>query len=85
MSEAKFTKGAWNVKTTMCYSSCDKKCRHEVLVNDIAVTCLEDSIANAHLITAAPEMYHMLEALRLGCSPKKGELNKLLAKARGEL
>lgn len=56
----------------------------------------EESMANAHLITAAPEMYEMLEQAAaildniwkntgsLGAHNKSAEIQLLLAKARGE-
>lgn len=61
MSEAKFTKGEWNVKTTGHYFNGDRQYKHEVIANDVGVTCLHDSMANANLIAAAPEMYKALE------------------------
>lgn len=49
-----------------------------------------ESISNAHLIAAAPEMYEMLEKVlseykeMLGMSPEAEDIERLLAKARGE-
>lgn len=84
MSEAKFTKGPWEYDNRMI----------EVLADNGAEPVCFDvcSDENGHLIAAAPEMYEMLDALctylidldSLGTTHKARQIEKLLAKARGE-
>lgn len=95
--KAKFTKSEWNIKTTGHYYNGERQYKHEVLVDGIGVACFEDSTANAHLIAAAPEMYHMLNRVIQAQKDADNEIEhsdllhflyddieKLLAKARGE-
>lgn len=47
----------------------------------------EEDIANAHLISCAPELYDLLDECRYNASMPKGllaDIEKVLAKARGE-
>lgn len=84
MSEVEFTKGEW------CIRLVDGKfaiMRHDTGYGICStVMCDDTDKANSHLIAAAPEMYAMLEILS-DCDENQMhrlEINKLLAKARGE-
>ena len=92
MSGEKFTKGEWEVSNA--YPSVDILHEHPAVWSGgycVAQMCdLEESTANAHLIAAAPEMYHALnDIVKLGldddCKINIDSLKRLLAKARGEL
>lgn len=85
MSEAKFTKGPWEVRFNSSW--------YEIRTTDefggdwIADTCasscqgdLQLGMYNAHIIAAAPEVYEFIETY-MGGHP---EAEQLLAKARGE-
>lgn len=82
MSEAKFTKGEWSVQfEDMIFASCG------VDNEQVAVVCNEEN-KDKNLIAAAPEMYKMLKSI---ADDNRGiddgfvsEIDKLLAKARGE-
>lgn len=78
MSEAKFTKGYWSVQFgDMVFAS-------DGVNNDqVAVVCNEDN-KDAHLIAAAPEMYDTLQEYLDGGGLHRGDVERLLAKARGE-
>ena len=87
MSDEKFTKGNWWVIAADPYvgvqMSLDGGFR--IMTSDREV-----AVANAHLITCAPEMYHALNAIvKLGlgddCKINIDSLKQLLSKARGEL
>jgi len=94
MSEAKFTKGGWvkDYKGTIGHikaisgfhgSLTPTVARFDVLTPSISS---EEKEANAHLIATAPEMYRMLDAIAsLRILPPEHVLERLLAKARGEL
>lgn len=88
----KFTKGDWELDRFGTI----KANGETLLVSGVAIPCgyssNEEVEANTHLITAAPEMYNMLN---LALSYMDGdsiedfayqykEIEKLLAKARGE-
>ena len=89
----KFTKGEWEVFTTNIYP--------EIGIGHQAVASTQtnkyinngidkdESIANAHLIAAAPDMYDMLERLEgitqgILIDEIVEEIGEVLAKARGE-
>jgi hypothetical protein len=81
MSEAKFTKGEWNVQFgDMIFAS------DEINNEQVAVVCNEEN-KDKHLIAAAPEMYEMLVQLHivggLGIERHR-KIDRLLSKARGE-
>lgn len=97
MSE-KFTQGEWVVnETTLASVNCNKK--HIAMVNffnsgkEDAVT-EKECIANAHLISAAPDMYAELKKLikeindlssvEYGEYPCTKKAENILAKARSE-
>lgn len=86
MSEAKFTKGEWNVQFgDMIFAS------DEINNEQVAVVCNEEN-KDKYLIAAAPEMYEALEdaadmLFQSGEAELRShgmEIRKLLAKARGE-
>lgn len=94
MAEKKFTKGDWRIEE--CSGGFELKCgvvgwlfklydgRQE---DESDQDFLESQDANAHLISAAPEMYAALE--HCATMPElteghRGALQTILAKARGE-
>jgi len=85
MSEAKFTKAPWKIQDDG-YGLIGVLFRkgYGVLVGHKD----NESISNAHLIAAAPEMYEMLEHILLEPYGREylsdERIEKLLAKARGE-
>ena len=85
MSGEKFTKGEWCIRTS---KQMQAKCiMHYVNGGKMP---LSEGIANANLITCAPEMYRALnDIVKLGldddCKINIDSLKQLLAKARGEL
>ena len=85
MSEAKFTKGPWIAQTH------GGEVKHAVIYlngGGFDISRCPDSVANAHLIAAAPEMYFLLEKLRAHYNFSEyceKEIDDTLAKARGEL
>ena len=95
MSEAKFTKGPWELSTEpvsehYCLTvECGKVMRVNIITRatDIKFTEGLERIANAHLIAAAPELYAMLEILsdEFCNDSMQDEIELLLAKARGEV
>jgi hypothetical protein len=83
MNEAKFTRGEWEVYTR----GLGEFKEIDILVpkGGFSITHMPDAEANAHLIAAAPYMYHMLEQLKNGEGLSPGDtIERLLAKARGE-
>ena len=93
MTEVKFTKGEWEVKSTSIHPGRvkvkDKKGTQGRIIGDVR------SIDDANLIAAAPEMYEILEKIMKHLNHGGGDameylnnsdycINKLLAKARGE-
>jgi len=100
MSEEKFTKGDWVIQegdTFVDGSNIASELREGMIpivevkyayLDDEEMTEIEtEQLANAHLISAAPQMYRMLETLinRYPNSPHiQDPVIKLLAKARGE-
>ena len=84
MSEAKFTKAPWKIQDDG-YGLIGVLFRkgYGVLVGHKD----NESISNAHLIAAAPEMYEMLIQLQieggLGIARHR-QIDRLLSKARGE-
>ncbi len=96
MSEAKFTKGPWKIT--------ESKLQNKIIIegdnyviSDVNDPTMNEDIANAHLIAAAPEMYEALLYLiplikelhnitdhKLKLDNVAYEINLLLAKARGE-
>ena len=89
MSEAKFTKSPWRVNGDwMIVDSTDRLiAQFEPLNDELSNGNTKESFANAALIAAAPEMYGVLSALlpQLAGSPAALKVNRILAKARGEL
>lgn len=88
MSEAKFTKGEWDI---IGIDSSYAVLRRDTGYGICSTTMKEEQdLTNAHLIAAAPEMYNLLERLTSRDNCKKdivhllGEADNLLAKARGE-
>lgn len=94
MKKEKFTQGEWKVMNQtgrLDYS-------YMVYTGDECDRTNEgESKANAHLIAAAPKMYRMLTMLSMyvggfddggvnskSCEQVSGDIQKLLAKARGE-
>ncbi len=79
----KFTKGIWDWEHDDCTSSMIQ------VDSDIGVSIARlQSENDAYLISAAPEMYELLEFIAnapLAAPHKAVEIKKLLAKARGEL
>jgi hypothetical protein len=79
----KFTKGNWDWEHDECTSSMIQ------VDSDIGcLICRLQSENDAYLISAAPEMYKLLEFIAnapLAAPHKAVEIKKLLAKARGEL
>lgn len=84
MSEVKFTKGPWKVQDDG-YGLIGVALRNGfgVLIGHKN----KETIANAHLIAAAPEMYEMLIQLQveggLGIARHR-QIDRLLKKSRGE-
>ncbi len=99
MTEVKFTKGEWEVKSTSIHPGRvkvkDKKGSQGRIIGDVR------SIDDANLIAVAPEMHEMLmkmqavmfhlsneqgliESKREACRDDFSTINGLLAKARGE-
>jgi hypothetical protein len=78
----KFTKGNWDWEHDECTASMIQ------VDSDIGCSiCRLQSENDAHLISAAPEMYKLLEFIAsapLAAPHKAVEIKKLLAKARGE-
>lgn len=87
MSKEKFTQGEWETRpgnTTVL----DKKGLPIAMVYRAEYyRTKEEAFANAAVIKAAPEMYHLLEQLHGTLSKVpvlQGEIDKVLKKARGE-
>lgn len=89
MSEAKFTKGEWEVKSTSIHPARikvkDKKGMQGRIIGDVR------SIDDASLIASAPEMYELIKDLTemnsyelAGFMENSDYAIELLAKARGE-
>lgn len=81
--ETKFTKGEWRVERFVNGKG------FEIAFNDDGEVVADYvySEHDAHLIAAAPDMYEMLESLREDyglLTPVGKDIDKLLAKARGE-
>jgi len=85
MSEAKFTKGEWVISERHNEYYVEANHDSEGFCDLICEGVYEEE--NAHLISAAPEMYEMLERCKKEMS-KSGydasPIENLLAKARGE-
>ena len=87
MSNTKFTKGEWAVSIQ---GFDDFKSIAVIVPNGgFEVTNIPDAEANAHLIAAAPDMYHYLDELKnkmIGnkAIEYKNQIEQLLKKARGE-
>ena len=99
MSEAKFTKGEWKVHSIGSQFAVGPLSNADDQSNGMMNVATwiekfdyfteEQSLANAHLIAAAPEMYSELEELsgiirRMGVESASDRIDHLLAKARGE-
>lgn len=99
MSETKFTKGEWVVNYTGTHWN-NPALRNIEINYGSQGECICDTVYNdsdAHLIAAAPEMYEELKRLsdlmpfldeqthpQIECDALKYDIDKLLAKARGE-
>ena len=86
MSKTKFTKGLWTSNGHSCVSVGSKVL---CVFTDSSVNTGDETedYANAHLVSAAPEMYAMLESLAEDCGFSHHvhkDIQALLAKARGE-
>lgn len=88
MSEVKFKSGKWWVndnKVVMCETG-----RVAYAYSGHNIPYVQDINANANLIAAAPEMYEELQEVsnwlntQLGMGEWHKDIEKLLAKARGE-
>ena len=93
MNEIKFTKGEWEVVIGDEVSKSTLRVFGGVVCVSYNGHQCEESIANAHLIAAAPEMYKMLDLITDSSNMEDAEhalrenfqeALKLLAKARGE-
>ena len=85
MSEAKFTKGEWEVEEGKVVVCNGFKVSYAYSGSNIPLT--SEINANAHIIAAAPEMYKLLIRIQQegGLSvARHRSISKLLAKARGE-
>lgn len=87
----KFTKGPWQIKDDWMIVDSEERLivKFEPQSYGISSNGLPESFFNAALIAAAPEMYEMLDNLRLvltatNMTPAAKGIEKLLAKARGE-
>ena len=90
MSNEKFTQGEWLVikDADLMDKIITTKDRISNLKPPICCidTLLTESIANAHLIAAAPDMYRMLKNIEEDSSQVNViTIRRLLAKARGKL
>lgn len=101
MSEVKFTKGEWSIDTTYTTFLCISIGAHsiaevdsdvgEAFCGSYEIAPTVEQLANAHLIAAAPEMYHanigamnLLESLGMQNSDEYQALLHATKKARGE-
>lgn len=92
MSEAKFTKGEWNVEGTSMAIGSSYRGNFNVTSTCFDGDIGDSSKANANLIAAAPEMYELLSEVSHVLGHELSPTNKayikaikeLLAKARGE-
>lgn len=95
MSEAKFTKGPWiafypHELINSDHVSVESDDGKQICISEVYKSNLDERTANANLIAAAPEMYEMLQAvnewhiLQGEIGPFQVEIDRLLAKARGE-
>ena len=98
MSETKFTKGPWVIdgkySTFLAVSAngavvCDVSCCHD----GYHIKPSSEELANARLISCAPDMYDALDAITDSSNPEdmlavlmevKSEIAELLKRARGE-
>ncbi len=87
---SKFTKGDWSVDGDEVFSEYDCEL-HPIASCACNWTCKDEPeiLANAHLISAAPDMYEMLEMLvdkYIGDIPSGicADIEFILEKARGE-
>jgi len=86
MSKTKFTKGPWIAQTH------DGEVKHAVIHlngGGFDISRCPDSVANAHLIAAAPDMYDALASIENDGKQVPAwlwdKIQDTLAKARGEL
>jgi len=97
MSEAKFTKGDWKVEGSSMSMGANYRGKFTITSSAFAGNISDANTANANLIKASPKMYEMLikisEAINSGLYEIEladaitefgGDIEKLLAKARGE-
>lgn len=86
MSEVKFTKGEWKVSSCGMSVNADE-CKVARAHSGSEIPYTQPTKANAHLISAAPSMYAMLQEILDGGSLHRMDaeaISNLLAKARGE-
>ena len=99
MSEAKFTKGEWiafypHEVLVSGHISVESESGRLISQVEVYKSDIDEKTANAHLIAAAPEMYHKLAEVEEYLDSIVGEhsyhrtmredITELLAKARGE-
>jgi len=89
MSEEKFTQGEWHCKDFNSLNQSVQYVRSGTSEICVLYQSVDVNAANAHLISAAPEMYHVLVDLIAEKKANFGDnscehLDLILAKARGE-
>lgn len=95
MSETKFTKGPWVVNDGFKSNFLRGKITAEIKNNDVVIVDTPSfyfgqavAVANANLIACAPDMYEMLEKIKIQMECCHGvntnEIESLLKRARGE-
>lgn len=92
MSEAKFTKGEWQIFGDWGIKDSSGRliAQFEPLNDEISIGNTAESFANANLMKTSPKMYKMLENLArmltdTGIHPIANDIEKLLSEARGDL
>ena len=93
MDKTKFTSAPWIVKGDWMITDSNDRliAQFEPLNNELSNSNTPESFANAHLISAAPDMYEMLSDLYKSLFvdlttdnlPSCSELSAVLLKARG--
>lgn len=90
MSEAKFTKGEWVAKDNGYYFDIHEVDSRGYYLDQVCMGVSYENKDNVPIISAAPEMYEMLEKIHdsMAGNGEYGEfyydVKELLAKARGE-
>ena len=85
MEVTMYTKGEWEIQDRTHIFSGERLVANcgGYSVSTMESSTLKENIANAHLISAAPDMYEALKRIRLQYSITNHELDKALAKAEG--